>query len=123
MALEMASSVGPPAVNLPALAPPLPACRLGALDTYASQAVGAGNYTALGSLFRQSVLFLMLHTIPIAGLFGGIAPLLLRMGQPKELVSLVSRYLWTLLPAVWIDAIYRSGQFNITQLTNMAWCW
>ena len=28
-------------------------CRLGALDTFASQAVGAGNYAALGSMFKQ----------------------------------------------------------------------
>ncbi len=34
-------------------APDLCVCRLGGLDTFASQAVGAGNYAVLGSMFWQ----------------------------------------------------------------------
>ncbi|KAL4431763.1 hypothetical protein ABPG77_002979 [Micractinium sp. CCAP 211/92] len=80
---------------------------LGALDTYASQAVGARNYEALGSMFNQAVLFLLLHTIPIAAGFACLPSLLRRLGQPEELTSLLGPYLMALLPGVWVDAFFR----------------
>ena len=152
-----------------------------ALDTYGSQAVGAGNFGALGSMFKQAralgggcmwllvqagrpswpiqaegrlcfrqpaaarqavrgpasrglgpctlpcleqslqprlavrsparspqaVLWLMLHTIPIGGLFFTLPALLKRAGQEPELADMSGSYLMALFPAIWIDAIYR----------------
>lgn len=81
--------------------------RLGALDTYASQAVGAGNYGALGNMFKQAVLWLLVHTVPIAAVFACLPRLLCRLGQPQELTRLLGPYLLALLPGVWIDAFFR----------------
>ena len=84
-------------------------CRLGMLDTYASQAVGAGNYANLGSLWRQCVGWLLLHTLPVAAVFASVPAALACLGQPAELRALLRPYLLTLLPAVWTDAVYRCG--------------
>lgn len=55
----------------------------------------------------QGVLFLWLHTIPIAALFGSTPHILHHFGQPENLTCMVGPYLWALMPAVWIDAIFR----------------
>ncbi len=38
-----------------------------ALDTQATQAVGAGKYHLLPHLFQRTVMFLLAHCLPIAG--------------------------------------------------------
>lgn len=81
--------------------------RLGALDTYASQAVGALTYGVLGVIFRQANLFLMMHTLPIAAAFAVLPWALERLGQPPGVTRLLGPYLLALLPAVLIDATYR----------------
>lgn len=81
--------------------------RLGALDTYASQAVGAHAFGVLGVIFRQAIFFLMLHTVPIAAVFAALPYVLTLLGQPPEVTRLLGPYLLALLPAVWIDAVYR----------------
>ena len=55
----------------------------------------------------QAVLFLGLHTVPIALAFLGLPDLLLRAGQPREVTRLLKPYLLALLPGVWVDAVYR----------------
>ena len=77
------------------------------LDTYASQAVGAGNYSTLGSLWRQCVGWVLLHTIPAAAAFACVPAALAWLGQSAELRALLRPYLLALLPAVWTDAVYR----------------
>lgn len=86
-------------------APPHRSC--GALDTYASQAAGSGSHAALAVIFQRTVLFLLLHALPITALFFGLPALLRTLGQPAELCDRVGPYLAALAPAVWIDAVYR----------------
>lgn len=55
----------------------------------------------------QAVLFLMLHTVPIALVFASLPALLRRLGQSPDVCALLRPYLLALLPAVWIDAVFR----------------
>ncbi|PRW60882.1 MATE efflux family [Chlorella sorokiniana] len=97
---------------------------LGALDTYSSQAVGARNYGALGSMFKQAVFFLLLHTLPIAITFASLPALLKRLGQAEEVTRLLGPYLLALLPAVWVDAFYRPfNRILVAQHVTMPQMW
>lgn len=58
-------------------------------------------------MFKQAVFFLLLHTLPIAGVFSSLPHLLRWLGQPEDMTRLLGPYLVALLPAVWIDAFYR----------------
>lgn len=90
--------------------PPAPPHRLGASDTYASQAVGARNYAALGGMFKQAVLWLLAHTIPIAVVFVSLPAALRALGQPEDVCRLLGPYLIALLPGVWVEAFFRWGE-------------
>lgn len=87
--------------------PPAVPRRLGALDTHASQAVGARNFDLLGVIWRQAVLFLLMHTIPVAVVFWYLPSVLTLLGQPEDLMRLTAPYLLALVPAVWTEAFYR----------------
>lgn len=58
-------------------------------------------------MFWQAVLFLMLHTLPLAAVFASTPALLARLGQSPEIIRLLRPYLLALLPGVWVDAVYR----------------
>lgn len=77
----------------------------GAVDTLATQAVGAGQ--PVGILFQRAVLFLALHCLPIAAMFVSVPMLLAALGQPADVCALVRAYLLALLPNLFIDAVAR----------------
>lgn len=77
----------------------------GAVDTLATQAVGARQ--PVGVIFQRAVLFLLAHCLPITALFLGVAPLLSALGQPAGMCAMVRLYLLALLPNLFIDALAR----------------
>ena len=102
----------PCSATLPARPPAcLPAGKVllmgfcGAVDTLASQAVGAGR--PVGAIFQRAVLFLALHCLPISAVFVAVPSLLAALGQPAEMCSMVRAYLLALLPNLWIDSLAR----------------
>ena len=77
----------------------------GAVDTLASQAVGAGR--PVGAIFQRAVLFLALHCLPISAVFVAVPSLLAALGQPAVMCGMVRAYLLALLPNLWIDSLAR----------------
>ncbi|KAL4857142.1 Protein DETOXIFICATION 15 [Chlorella vulgaris] len=77
----------------------------GAVDTLATQSVGAGQ--PISSIFQRAVLFLSVHCLPIAALFLTVPLLLATLGQPEDVCALVRAYLTALLPNLFIDAVAR----------------
>ena len=61
----------------------------------------------------------------IAGAFFGLPPLLRALGQPAELTQRVAAYLLCLLPAVWVDAVYRPLNRTLVAMSitqPQMWC-
>ncbi|GIL46250.1 hypothetical protein Vafri_3278 [Volvox africanus] len=79
----------------------------GALDTQAAQAFGAGNYAALGPIFKRTLLFLWLHCVPITCLLLGAPHLLRYLSREHMLAVIAHKYIMALIPAIWLDAMAR----------------
>ncbi|GLC34146.1 hypothetical protein PLESTB_000842400 [Pleodorina starrii] len=79
----------------------------GGLDTQAPQAFGAGNYGALGPIFKRTLLFLWLHCLPITGVLLAAPRLLRYLSSEHELAVIAHKYILALIPAVWLDALAR----------------
>ncbi|KAG2492272.1 hypothetical protein HYH03_009512 [Edaphochlamys debaryana] len=79
----------------------------GGLDTQAAQAYGAGNYDALGPLFKRTLLFLWLHCLPITGVLLGAPHVLRVLSRDEQLADQAHKYIVALIPAVWLDALAR----------------
>jgi multidrug resistance protein, MATE family len=81
----------------------------GALDTQASQAVGAGKHNRLPTLYQRTSLFLLLHCIPITAVMLSVPWLLyFANGQNAELSHMVYRYLTLVVPGIFLEAFGRS---------------
>ncbi|PNH12640.1 Multidrug and toxin extrusion protein 1 [Tetrabaena socialis] len=79
----------------------------GALDTQVAQAYGAGNLSALGPIFKRTLLFLWLHCLPITGLLLAAPHLLRYLSREEQLARMAHSYILALVPAVWLDALAR----------------
>ncbi|GAX73141.1 hypothetical protein CEUSTIGMA_g594.t1 [Chlamydomonas eustigma] len=81
----------------------------GALDTQASQAVGAGRLTRLPTLYQRTTLFLLVHCIPITAIMLGMPVLLSYINQDSAsaLPGMVSKYMLFIVPGVFLEAISR----------------
>ncbi|EFJ52692.1 hypothetical protein VOLCADRAFT_115641 [Volvox carteri f. nagariensis] len=79
----------------------------GGLDTQAPQAFGAGNYGALGPIFKRTLLFLWLHCLPITGVLLAAPHLLRYLSREHEMAVIAHKYILALIPAVWLDAMAR----------------
>ncbi|KAG2423423.1 hypothetical protein HXX76_015294 [Chlamydomonas incerta] len=79
----------------------------GALDTQAAQAYGAGNYGALGPIFRRTLLFLWLHCLPMTALMLAAPALLRLLSRDPALAAMAHKYILALIPAIWLDALAR----------------
>eukprot|EP00198_Chlamydomonas_reinhardtii_P003377 XP_001692713.1 integral membrane protein [Chlamydomonas reinhardtii] len=79
----------------------------GALDTQAAQAYGAGNYAALGPIFRRTLLFLWLHCLPMTALMLAAPALLRLLSRDEQLAGMAHKYILALIPAIWLDALAR----------------
>jgi MATE family multidrug resistance protein len=83
-----------------------------ALETLCGAAYGAGELPLCGVLWMRAVLLCLAAAALPAALFisGALAPLLIALGQPPDVVSGCARYLRLLAPAVVAAAIAESTQ-------------
>lgn len=81
----------------------------GALDTQAAQAVGAGRLGRLPLLYQRSVLWLLLHCVPIAALLLAAPRLACNTSDTADahMLRLVEQYMWYCLPSVFLEAFSR----------------
>ncbi|KAG2439264.1 hypothetical protein HXX76_004625 [Chlamydomonas incerta] len=80
---------------------------VGALDTLASQAYGAGNLDAIGAHFRTAVTFLALHAVPLFSLLAALPLLLQENSGPDDLGAMAGRYVRHVLPWLGLEALNR----------------
>ena len=84
----------------------------GALETFCSQAAGAGNARLVGLSTARAVLITLLAFAPVMALYVGLGPVLLALGQEAQLAADAARYVLLYSPAVALHAIvlcfYRS---------------
>ena len=71
------------------------------------QAVGAGRLTRLPTLYQRTVLFLLVHCIPITAVMMGMPRLLNLTCDDAELSAMVSRFILYVVPGVFIEALSR----------------
>ncbi len=73
----------------------------------ADQAFGAGRLSEIGTIFQRCILFLLLHSIPVAALFMAIPQFLAWLGQAPLLRQEVGAYVFALLPTLAFEALIR----------------
>lgn len=71
------------------------------------QAFGAGRLSELGTIWQRCLLFLLIHTIPVAVLFIFIPQILAVLDQPLDLRQKVGSYVIALLPTLFFEALLR----------------
>ncbi|CAI9093845.1 OLC1v1029432C1 [Oldenlandia corymbosa var. corymbosa] len=76
-----------------------------AMEPICGQAYGAKNFKLLHKTLVMSIFLLLLASIPISFLWLNVDKILIQLGQQKDLVIVVKRYLLFLLPDLVIQSI------------------
>ncbi|KAI4326108.1 hypothetical protein MLD38_031451 [Melastoma candidum] len=73
------------------------------MEGISSQAHGASNSVLLGKTLRRTILFLFASCLPISVLWLCAEPILLRLGQDPEIVSIAAVYLRLSIPDLFVQ--------------------
>lgn len=75
-----------------------------AVETLCGQAFGAHKYDMLGLYLQRSTIMLMLTGLPLMIIYIFSKPILILLGQSKEIASLASVYVYGLIPQIFAYA-------------------
>ncbi|WCJ20228.1 MATE efflux family protein [Euphorbia peplus] len=75
-----------------------------AVETLCGQAYGAHKYDMLGVYMQRSTILLTLTGIPLTILYAFSKPLLILLGEPKEIASAASLFVYGLIPQIFAYA-------------------
>ena len=90
------------------------------LETLCGQAYGARAYEQVGIFMQRGFVLLTLCCIPIAILWLYLEPLLVFLGQEREIAAMASRFAFCLLPTLFAGAwIYPMQKFMQVRFWNI----
>ncbi|WIA28922.1 hypothetical protein OEZ86_011446 [Tetradesmus obliquus] len=75
------------------------------METLCGQAYGGRSYKALGLWLQRALLITWLMCLPISLLWTHAEPLLLAVGQKPSIAAGAARYLWCILPTLFMGAV------------------
>lgn len=76
----------------------------GAMEPICGQAYGAKNFKLLHKTLLMATLLLLLATLPISFLWLNVDKILVRFGQPEDMIDMAKSYLFYLLPDLMITS-------------------
>lgn len=75
-----------------------------AVETLCGQAYGAHKYEMLGLYLQRSTIMLMLTSLPLMIIYIFSKPILILLGQSREIASMASLYIYGLIPQIFAYA-------------------
>ena len=76
----------------------------GAVSTLGGQAFGAKAYPLLGEILQRALLILTLAAVPIAVAWSAMEPVLVALGQDRDIARASGQYMQTLIPGLFFYA-------------------
>jgi MATE family multidrug resistance protein len=95
------------------------------LDPLVAQAVGAEDHPAIARAFQRGMVLAVALAIPLSVLMLPVEPLMTLAGQPAEVVPLVRRYAWWLIPGMipyFLFIVLRQTLQAMHHTRSIVWC-